>query len=668
MRVNFLYALLAVLLFNINNYTQIQLQQAFPNLTFSSPVDLQHAGDGTDRIFIVEQAGVIKVFQNDPSQTSAKVFLNITDRVNAGGEMGLLGLAFHPQYKLNGYFYVNYTTNTPQRRTVVSRFQVSSDPDSADNTTELIIITQNQPYTNHNGGQIQFGPDGNLYIALGDGGSGGDPQNYGQTLSTLLGKIVRISVDSTQAGLNYGIPWDNPFKGNIQGYKEEIYAFGLRNPWRFSFDFTTGWLWCGDVGQNALEEIDVIVNGGNYGWRCYEGTQPYNLAGCTGTDYLPPVWEYPRSEGYSVTGGYVYRGPNLPEIFGKYIYADYGSRKIWSLEYDGINPPQNTLLTTASGGLPSFGVDQNNELYICSFDGKIYRFTPTAAIIAPSNLKAELIFNPPDASVLLSWNDNSANETGFKIERKINSGSYELLDSVAANVTEYSDVNISDSVTYSYRVYAFNESGNSGYSNEASLLIAGIPVELYSFTAEVSGNAVTLKWFTASETNSSGFEVERYLNDNWMKIGFVSSSGTTTDRSSYSFTDDFGNNGFEGVVKYRLKMIDQDGSFTYSNEVEVDLNIPKIGYFLRQNYPNPFNPVTNFSYNLPEESQVKVQIINMLGESVLTLTDEVQRSGTYNQTWDAGNFSSGIYFLRLTAGSMVTGKVFIHSIKMMYLK
>ncbi len=639
-------------------YSQITLQQAFPNLTFTSPVDLQHAGDGTDRLFVVEQAGKIKVFQNQGNVTVVKTFLDITDRVASGGEMGLLGLAFHPDYENNGYFYVDYTTNTPQRRTVIGRYRVTTDPDSADKNSELEILTQNQPYTNHNGGQVAFGPDGNLYIAFGDGGSAGDPQNNAQNKASLLGKILRINVDSVQAPMNYGIPWDNPFKGNTQGYKEEIFAFGLRNPWRFSFDPVTDQIWCGDVGQGSWEEVDIITSGGNYGWRCYEGTHPYNTAGCTGTDYINPIWEYSHAEGYSITGGYVYRGPNVPQIYGKYIYADYGSKKIWSIEYDGINPPVNTLLTTGAAGIPSFGVDQNKELYVLEFDGKIYRFTPTAAVIAPSNLTASLEFapgNPPAGYVHLQWNDNSNNETGFKIERKSGASPFAVIDSVGSNVTEYDDQNINDSTMYIYRVFGYNGSGNSGYSNEASIIVTGIPVELYSFTASVNGSKVTLTWHTATETNTRGFEVERFLNGNWAKIGYAAGKGTSSEKNSYNFTDDFGTEGFEGSVGYRLKIVDLDGSFSYSSEINVTLNIERQGYFLRQNYPNPFNPSTNFSYNIPEESKVTVKVINLLGQSVATLKDDIQKAGYYTASWNASDFSSGIYFLKITAASIVIG-------------
>lgn len=359
---------------------QIELQQAFPALSFTRPVDLQHPGDGTNRLFVVEQRGVISVFENDPAAASKTTFLDIQERVDdSSNEEGLLGLAFHPDYENNGYFYVNYTAPGPDR-TLISRFKVSANnPNAAEPDSEVVIITIPKPFSNHNAGQLAFGPnDGYLYITTGDGGSGGDPQGNGQNRQTLLGSILRIDVDTTAPGLQYSIPPTNPFVGNAQGYREEIYAWGVRNPWRMSFDPVTGWLWAADVGQNAWEEIDIIENGKNYGWNIMEGNHCYNPpTGCNTAGLTLPVWEYSHNLGNSVTGGYVYRGPGVPELVGKYIYADFGSGRIWALEYDGVNPAVNNQLIDTPLLIASFGVDQNQELYICAFDGKIYRFKPT---------------------------------------------------------------------------------------------------------------------------------------------------------------------------------------------------------------------------------------------------------------------------------------------------
>jgi len=440
----------SIFLFTFCNETQpnpFLLENAFPFLSFSNPVDLQSPKDGTNRLFVVEQQGRIIVFINNRNTTTKKVFLDITDRVTWGGEMGLLGLAFHPQFSSNGYFYVNYTANNP-RRTVISRFQVSSNnPDSAVKNSELILMTFNQPYSNHNGGCILFGPDSYLYIASGDGGSAGDPQNNSQNIRNLLGKILRIDVNNQQPPLNYAIPPDNPFANSPDpNVRKEIYAYGLRNPWKFSFDSLTNKLWCADVGQNQWEEINIITNGGNYGWRCYEGKHPYNLSGCTGS-YIFPIYEYPRNEGISITGGYVYRGNQFPELSGKYIYGDFGSKKIWALSYDG-STTSNELISISPQAISSFGLDEQNEIYVVGYEGKIYKLVkPTKVEEKKSKFelfKIEKPFpNPTNGTIKIRYEIqkdefNSLakvtltiyNILGEKLfvttDEKVNSGNYEI--------------------------------------------------------------------------------------------------------------------------------------------------------------------------------------------------------------------------------------------------
>ncbi|MDX9759208.1 MAG: PQQ-dependent sugar dehydrogenase [Bacteroidota bacterium] len=396
--------LILILLFPLSLTAQHQIEPAFPKLSFTRPVDLQHPGDESGRLFVVEQDGRILVFPNDPDVTEARLFLDIRDRVNdSGNEEGLLGLAFHPSYKSNGYFYVNYTAANP-RRTVVARYRVSAaDPDVADPATERVLLTIAQPYSNHNGGQVGFGPDGYLYISTGDGGSGGDPQNNAQNRASLLGKILRIDVDNPRSGQNYGIPVDNPFTGNTAGHAEEIWAYGLRNPWRFSFDPVTERLWTGDVGQNRYEEVDIIEPGRNYGWRIMEGFACYNPAsGCDQAGLTKPIVEYGRDDGASITGGHVYRGPGVPALAGTYIYADFVTGKIWGLSYDSPTEFTNELLLNSGKNISAFGVDEQRELYLCSFDGSIYRFTPSvtngsAAPVVP--LRPELHNAYPNPAV-----------------------------------------------------------------------------------------------------------------------------------------------------------------------------------------------------------------------------------------------------------------------------
>ncbi len=336
---------------------------------FTSPLSLQHAND--ERLFVVEQGGRIKIIQPDGT-IHPTPFLNISGRISQGGERGLLGLAFHPDYGNNGYFYVNYTDVNGDTR--VSRFSVdASNPDLADSNSELLILGFDQPFSNHNGGNLLFGPDGYLYIASGDGGSGGDPNNNGQNINSLLGKLLRIDVDNPTGVNNYGIPSDNPFVGNPDA-KEEIYAYGLRNPWRFSVDRVENNIWIADVGQGNLEEINKMpldVAGVNYGWRCYEGTQPFNTNSCPPASELTfPIAEYSHSNGNcSITGGFVYRGSVYSDITGLYFFADYCSGLIGTVD------SSDTITTHGmfSGNWVSFGEDIHKELYIVDIGGAIYK-------------------------------------------------------------------------------------------------------------------------------------------------------------------------------------------------------------------------------------------------------------------------------------------------------
>jgi glucose/arabinose dehydrogenase len=344
------------------------LVNAFPQLSFSQPLDLQSPDDGTNRIFVAEKGGRIRVFTNEPTVNEDTVFLDLSANLSTVSEQGLLGLAFHPNYQSNGFFYVYYTPTAGLSQ--VSRFTVSANAAIADAASELVLLEIPQPATNHNGGQIAFGPDGYLYIALGDGGGGGDPFENGQDRSTLLGSILRIDVDSQENGLNYSIPTDNPFIGE-PNVREEIYAYGLRNPWRMSFDTQTGELWTGDVGQNAIEEIDVVVSGGNYGWPIFEGTRCFS-GDCNDTGLIDPIFEYAQDNGdRSITGGFVYRGTTVPSLQGKYIYGDFVSGRIWALELDGT---LNELVEASRLNIASFGTDTSQELYVCAFDGSIYKF------------------------------------------------------------------------------------------------------------------------------------------------------------------------------------------------------------------------------------------------------------------------------------------------------
>ena len=351
----------------------LEVEPAFPNLSLDRMVYLTHAGDGTDRLFVLLQPGRIMLFPNDQSVQSATVFLDIRERVSdRGNEEGLLGLAFDPDYATSGHLYLYYTASAP-RRSVVSRFSVHpDDPNRADPASEHIILEVPQPFANHNGGMLAFGSDGLLYIGLGDGGSAGDPQGNGQDPGSLLGSILRIDHGSPGDGRAYSIPPDNPFVGR-EGFRDEVWAYGLRNPWRFSFDSETADLWAGDVGQNGYEEVDIIRPGRNYGWNIMEGLHCF-LRICDQTGLDLPIIEYPlNGDNCAVTGGYVYRGSRLLSLYGAYVYGDFCSGRIWALRHEGQSVTEQRLLADTSLRIPSFGQDASRELYILSFDGAIYR-------------------------------------------------------------------------------------------------------------------------------------------------------------------------------------------------------------------------------------------------------------------------------------------------------
>ena len=353
------------------------VERVFPNLTFRHLTNLVQPDDGLDRIFVTEQGGRILTFSNRQQVAAPALFLDLSSRVSeAGDEEGLLGLAFDPGYRRNGYFYVYYSAAGP-RRSVVSRFSArQGGQGTADPESELIIMEIPQPYSNHNGGQLAFGPEGHLYVGLGDGGGSGDPHGNGQNKATVLGSILRIDVAGSSEGERYRIPADNPFVG-APGARQEIWAYGFRNPWRFSFDRTTGLMWAADVGQNSWEEIDLVQKGVNFGWNVMEGSQCFSpRAGCERAGLQLPVAEYSSAEGCSVIGGYVYRGARLPSLAGAYIYGDFCSGNIWGFRYDGGLREGPRLLAKSGLLITSFGLDFADELYILSRDSGIYRLAP----------------------------------------------------------------------------------------------------------------------------------------------------------------------------------------------------------------------------------------------------------------------------------------------------
>ena len=367
---------------------QLAVIKAFPGLRFSQPLLLTNAGDGSDRVFVVEKTGAVHVFDNNEEVTSTRVFLDIADRILPPGhpdvgETGLLSMTFHPQYANNGRLYISYVDDNLV--SVISEFLVSDDPFVVDMSSERVLLSMQQPQRNHNAGHIAFGPDGFLYIAFGDGFSEsardgiehGDPLGHGQNRETWFSSVLRIDVDQQQDSLAYAIPPDNPFVGNQEGWKEEIFAYGFRNPWRFSFDREMGILLLADVGDKKAEEINVVTSGNNYGWNLKEASHCFEDVPCDTTQWVnltDPIFEYLRDVGESVTGGYVYHGSKFPELKGKYIYGDYDFGTIWALEIENELAIANEVIASNVASIASFGEDEAGELYIVDFRGDVWTF------------------------------------------------------------------------------------------------------------------------------------------------------------------------------------------------------------------------------------------------------------------------------------------------------
>jgi glucose/arabinose dehydrogenase len=376
----------------------VKIVEAFPRLQWPNeltgreeglakevrPLVVTGAGDGSDRLFVATQPGVVVVFDNDPDVEEMTTFLDVRDRMHyrvpQENEEGFLGMAFHPKFKENGELFVYYTgeyEDEKDRKSVISRFRVSKDdPNKVDPASEEIIMTIDQPYWNHNGGTIVFGPDGYLYIGLGDGGSRADPHGNGQNLETLLGSILRIDVDHRDDGLAYAIPKDNPFVGRDDA-RGEIWAYGIRNIWRMAFDRQTGLLWAADVGQDIWEEIDIIKKGGNYGWNLREGKHDFAPGeAAPEVDLIEPIWEYHHDLGKSITGGNVYRGPGVAELEGGYLYADFVSGRIWALWYDekAERATSNRAIRDTGPPVMGFGEDDDGETYFATQEGGLWKF------------------------------------------------------------------------------------------------------------------------------------------------------------------------------------------------------------------------------------------------------------------------------------------------------
>ncbi|MGD8341791.1 MAG: PQQ-dependent sugar dehydrogenase, partial [Gammaproteobacteria bacterium] len=382
----------------------VELAREYASLDFSQPLAMLQAPGDSSRWFVLEKTGRVRVFDADPATQNFLadfIDLSLITNLNTSSEGGLLGMAFHPDYAVNGEVFVSWTEGSPMT-SVIARFTVNAGGLTLDSGTREDLVRLEQDYSNHNGGNIAFGPDGYLYIGFGDGGSGGDPLSRAQETRNLLGAMLRIDVDS---GLPYGIPSNNPFSGNatcpsdpdiLLDHCPEIFAWGLRNPWRFSFDSATGDLWVGDVGQNAWEEIDLVERGGNYGWDCREGANDFGApaSSCDSvTGLVDPVHEYPHADGVSVTGGFVYRGTEVPALVGSYVFADYGSGRVWRLIDDGSGGLTGELLLETGLAIASFGQSNDGALYVIDIvGGGLHRMVPgsggSSAATVPDRLSA----------------------------------------------------------------------------------------------------------------------------------------------------------------------------------------------------------------------------------------------------------------------------------------
>jgi hypothetical protein len=457
------------------NFTPLTLTG--PSLV--QPLFMSGCGDGSGRLFVVEKRGTIRIIQNNV--VSNDFFLDIEDQVMNSGERGLLGLAFHPQYPATPYIYVNYVIDgTITNR--ISRFTLNpNNPNDIQENTEFILLEQAGIQTNHKAGDIAFGPDGYLYIGMGDGGGGGDPSNSGQNLETLLAKMLRIDVNAPQGPLNYTIPPDNPFVG--EPGRDEIWAYGLRNPWRISFDRETGDFWIADVGQNLWEEVDMVIagtpGGMNFGWDCREGNHNFEPGNCgSGTEFTWPVYEYPHScnpcpngSGASISGGYVYRGSDYPVLEGFYVCADYISNFLWMIKITSYDPLEfDTYVQDGTGlayGLVTFGEDDDGEMYASNLDGVIYRVSASGFLpVQWESVDAKIV----QGGNQIDWTlHQSVGIEYFEVQRSLNSGFDDFTVVTQVNPVQdqisyqFTDPFIQPLAVY-YRVAAHMSDGSIEYS------------------------------------------------------------------------------------------------------------------------------------------------------------------------------------------------------------
>lgn len=556
----------------------------------SAPIDLKHCGD--DRLFVADRTGQIRIINADGTLRPTP-FLSITSKISSNNsEEGFLGIAFSPDYKTSGKFYVDYTSNIAgQLTSVIQEYKVSSsDSNIADLSSALTILTQAQPFSNHNGGNLMFGKDGYLYINVGDGGNGGDPYNNGQNKNTFLAKILRIDVSKSSVAQPYSIPPTNPFYNDTTaGIKKEIWAYGVRNPWKSSVDRLTGDLWIADVGQSAVEEIDFqpanAKGGRNYGWRIMEGNSCYNPSvNCNKAGITLPIFDYSHAIGNSITGGYIYRSAQSKAMFGVYLFADFVQKWV-----DGIKQTNGVLsgtvthyiLGTQSVGNPiSFGEDRFGDQYIIFLgNGTIYKLADTSSTRRP-----KAYFTP--------YNKGS--------------GLFLLQALQGRNLTYQwlkDNVVISGAISPDYTTsltgkYTLEVTNALNFKDTSDAFLLGSAVNFLAFTAEkISENFVALKWGTASELNIAGYTIQRRKDNetSFADIAFVNSksvNGSSNNELDYSFVDSI--NSTYSKLFYRLRIQHADSSFTYSDIQFISSDGTANGFLL---FPNPARRMVNIFLN-----------------------------------------------------------------------
>lgn len=569
---------------------------------FSSPVDIVHCGD--DRLFIVERAGTIRIVEPDGTVLPDN-FLDISGQVESGyQEQGLLGLAFHPDYDINGYFYVNYIDN--DGNTVVSRFSVSpGDPNAADPSSELVMLNVDQPFVNHNGGCVKFGADGYLYIGLGDGGSAGDPGDRAQNPELRLGKMLRIDVDGA---LPFAIPADNPYAAATDTLPE-IWALGLRNPWRFSFDQLTGNMWLADVGQNLWEELNMEPageGGHNYGWRCYEGFAAFNMAGCDGdsASYTFPVLDYPHNfttGGFSITGGFVYRGDDYPAMQGYYLCADYVSGNWWWVDADGGAPWSYARMDDVQTDISVFGEDAHGELYCANLEtGEIYRIGDACGDFLVSGTTTDYICFDQDGAVDITVTGGT--------------GPYTFDWSTGAD-TE--DVNALEAGAYTVTV-----TDAAGCSNMETFTVAELPA--FEVTISSDGNTLTASYCYICQWYIDGVLIE----------GATSDTYTAAESGAYT-----------------VVVTDEKGCTVTSAPFDLTVGVkdePVVAEIIL--FPNPAIDQISIELMLDQPGAEPLEIMDMTGRILWCISLKV--AGTQVITIDISSWAAGLYVCKVGKASM----------------